>query len=162
MNDMTVHYSSNKSDWGTPKGVFEILDHLFKFTVDACANETNALCPSFWSESNSFLASFPARPESIFMNPPYGRGIKPFVNHLNEVCINGTTGVALLPARTDTKWFQTVWSHANVAVFFRGRLKFKGAPSSAPFPSCLALFNHELTTTEHTTLDQLGHVVVLR
>lgn len=60
----------------------------------------------------------------------------------------GVTVVCLLPARTDTRWFQRfVWSYEGnkpqpyVEVrFIKGRLKFGGAKNSAPFPSMVVVF----------------------
>ena len=45
--------------------------------------------------------------------------------------------IALVPARPDPKWFAFCWDTAQAICFWRGRLKFVGAPSSAPFPSAL-------------------------
>lgn len=49
--------------------------------------------------------------------------------------------VGLLPARTDTKWFQGPIAHeASAVCFFKGRLKFGNLKNSAPFPSLAVLF----------------------
>jgi hypothetical protein len=60
----------------------------------------------------------------------------------------GCTVVALVPARTDTRWFhEYVWDSETdmpkryVSVrFVKGRLKFGGATSGAPFPSMVVVF----------------------
>ncbi len=45
-----------------------------------------------------------------------------------------------LPSRTDTRWFHDyVYKKAEIR-FIKGRLKFKGAKHSAPFPSMLAVW----------------------
>jgi len=49
----------------------------------------------------------------------------------------------LLPARTDTKWFQDYCLNAE-HVFIRGRLKFGDAVNSAPFPSVVVVFRPTL------------------
>lgn len=55
----------------------------------------------------------------------------------------GATVVALLPARTDTRWFhEHVLGHAEVR-FVRGRVRFVGAVSGAPFPSMIAIWRPE-------------------
>ena len=50
--------------------------------------------------------------------------------------------VALLPARTDTKWYQQFVNHQpSVAVrFLKGRLKFGGSRYPAPLPSMVVVF----------------------
>lgn len=52
--------------------------------------------------------------------------------------------VALLPARTDTRWFHDwIYNKPNVEVrFIRGRLKFGGHKNSAPFPSMVVIFRN--------------------
>jgi hypothetical protein len=51
--------------------------------------------------------------------------------------------VCLVPARTDTKWFEIIWEQAHVIIFSRGRQEFVGAESEAPFPSAIAIFSPE-------------------
>ena len=71
------------------------------------------------------------------MNPPYGRGIGEWTRRcLDQYRENECEVIALLPARTDTGWWQDCWA-ADAICFIRGRLKFVGAESSAPFPSAL-------------------------
>lgn len=73
----------------------------------------------------------------IYCNPPYGRGIGAWVDKCREAAAAGETVIALLPARTDTRWFP--WD-ADALCFWKGRLTFKGAPAPAPFPSVVAFW----------------------
>jgi hypothetical protein len=60
----------------------------------------------------------------------------------SEMCCGGGASdcVALLPSRTDTRWFHT-WVYGKAEIrFIKGRLKFGGAKDSAPFPSLLAIW----------------------
>lgn len=69
----------------------------------------------------------------VFVNPPYGRAIGPWIEKaLSEPLAEL---VLLVPARTDTTWFQPLWRHH--VCFLRGRLRFSGHASGAPFPSAL-------------------------
>jgi hypothetical protein len=65
----------------------------------------------------------------------------------------------LLPARTETKWFQPLWN-AGALVFVRGRLKFVGGKGSAPFPSVIAVFNHRLSRKDRAALEEIGKVII--
>lgn len=179
-------FSSKKNDWGTPPELFKFLDEIFHFTLDACADIDNALCNEFLDKKDDFMQLLtPNANLSIWMNPPYQDAEKPckptckkkkclvrghhvekyipgigdFVDHLQSVCVNGTTGVALLPSRTETKWFQTCWE-AEALIFIRGRLKFVGAESSAPFPSVLAVFGRGLSSAEKQKLETIGKVII--
>ena len=76
-----------------------------------------------------------------WMNPPYGREIKDWVKKASE---HGKV-VALLPARTDTRYFHDhIYNKENVEIrFIKGRLKFLSdgkAKDAAPFPSMVVIF----------------------
>ena len=73
-----------------------------------------------------------------FVNPPYGRAIGRWVGRaVSDAAVDEL--VLLVPARTDTAWFQPLWDLPALC-FLRGRLRFSGAASGAgaPFPSVLA------------------------
>ena len=72
------------------------------------------------------------------MNPPYGREIGKWVKKAKE---SSGTVVALLPARTDTRWFHDyIYEKDYVHTYFiKGRIKF-GGKGPAPFPSMVVIF----------------------
>jgi hypothetical protein len=74
---------------------------------------------------------------NVYMNPPYGREIIVWVDYLVDQLRKGNIkqAIALLPARTDTKWFQRLSDYP--VCFVNGRLKFGDATNSAPFPSAI-------------------------
>ncbi len=59
----------------------------------------------------------------VFMNPPYSCSGE-WVTKLNSEFLSGkvTEAIALLPASTDTKWFQPLWNQP--ICFWRGRITF--------------------------------------
>ena len=79
------------------------------------------------------------------MNPPYGRHIGRWVEKAYQEAKSGcATVICLLPARTDTKWFQDYCLKSNDIRFIRGRLKFGGSINSAPFPSVVVVFSKQM------------------
>lgn len=73
------------------------------------------------------------------MNPPYGQEIAKWVR---KAATEPAVTVALLPARTDTRWYQEwVQPYASEVRFIAGRVKFRGAATGAPFPSIIAIYN---------------------
>jgi site-specific DNA-methyltransferase (adenine-specific) len=76
------------------------------------------------------------------MNPPYGRDLGKWVKKAADEAKRGATVVALLPARTDTKWFHDhIYKKPYVQIeFLKGRLKFGSSKNSAPFPSMIVVF----------------------
>lgn len=79
--------------------------------------------------------------ETVFCNPPYGRSVAEWVRKCSmEASRKDTTVVMLLPARTDTRWFQQFILNRAEVRFLKGRLRFEtnGVPGdSAPFPSMI-------------------------
>lgn len=136
-----VHFMSGDTAWATPQDLFDDLNELFAFDLDVAASREDAKCEQ-WYGPGSELGEDALAVDwkgTIFMNPPYGRQIGRWVRKAKESARDGTTAVCLLPARTDTKWFQNVWD-AQYIVFVFGRLKFGGATTPAPFPSAIAIF----------------------
>ena len=127
--NLAVHYSSATEEWATPTDVFADLNAEFHFDFDPCplGGTVDGTAPLFveW------------RGRRVFCNPPYGPGIRPFL----ERGLEAEVAVFLIPARTDTRWFHdVVLPHAKEIRFVRGRLKFGGAKNSAPFPSMIVVF----------------------
>jgi phage N-6-adenine-methyltransferase len=134
-------FSSAKEDWETPDSLMATIP--IKFDLDVCASATNAKAPRFFTKEDDGLKQ--VWQGKCWMNPPYGRTIGAWVKKASESGKGGTVVVCLLPARTDTAWFQdfvypVLKSKPRDVKFLRGRLKFVGAKSSAPFPSMLVAF----------------------
>ena len=134
-----IHFSSESPEWGTPQDLFDKLNHIFNFDLDVCATHENAKCTNYITQEQCGLAT--EWKGKCFMNPPYGRTMSKWIekakNHNDLV-------VCILPARTDTKYWQDLVMKADVVKFIRGRLKFTGANAgsgAAPFPSAIVIFN---------------------
>ena len=134
---MGVHYSSATDLWSTPQGLFDLLDAEFNFNLDVCATPENAKCSRFFTDTDDGLAQ--EWNGSCWMNPPYGDAIKDWMRKAFESANNGVTVVCLVPARVDTGWW---WDYARFGEirFLRGRLKFGGSETGAPFPSAVVVF----------------------
>lgn len=137
--------SSEKSDWETPDDFYGVLDAMFHFTVDVCATSENCKNVSFIDAETDALSvdwhtTNPSGRAVCWMNPPYGHEIVPWVRKAREEGEKGAVVVCLLPARTDTKWWHENVMVSSLILLVRGRLKFKGATSSAPFPSAVVVF----------------------
>lgn len=146
-----LHFSSATDDWATPPELFAKLDARWRFTLDPCASPENAVCRRYFTiADNGLLQPWRGR---VFLNPPYGRVIGKWVaKALAEVQLgNAELVVALLPARTDTAWWHDWVLPCAQVEFLRGRLKFGGSKHSAPFPSCLAVYQRPLRNPFHNS-----------
>ncbi len=131
--------SSNTAEWATPQSFFDELNAEFNFTLDPCASFENAKCKKFYTkEDNGLLQSWAG--ERVFCNPPYGKEINAWVKKCFDESKAGTLVVALLPSRTDTKYFHDyIYKRAEIR-FIKGRLKFGEAKNAAPFPSMVVVW----------------------
>ncbi len=137
-NNLSVQFSSKTCVWETPKQLFEKLDSEFNFTLDVCALPENAKCRRYFTPQKDGLKQVWSG--VCWMNPPYGREIGKWVEKAFKSAKAGATVVCLLPARTDTAWWHNFVMEAFEIRFLRGRLRFVGAESSAPFPSAVVVF----------------------
>ena len=131
-------FSSARGDWETPDDLYGQLDAEFHFTLDVCANASNAKCIDFLDHDTGLSSLWHG---TCWMNPPYGRRITAWIEkaYMESIVQGNATVVCLLPARTDTKWFHNYCVHGEIR-FLKGRLRFKGAEGSAPFPSMIVVF----------------------
>lgn len=141
-----VHFSSESPEWYTPK---EILDRVVAaiggIDLDPCSNSKenpNVPCVECFTQAEDGLRqNWRGR---VYMNPPYGREIVPWVEKL--VCDykagHVTQAIALVPARVDTDWFRQFRDYA--ICFIDGRLKFSGHENSAPFPSAVVYLGGDI------------------
>lgn len=76
----------------------------------------------------------------VFCNPPYSNIAAWVKKAYREATKDNTLVVLLIPARTDTKYFQEYIYHRSEIRFIKGRLKFGESKNSAPFPSMVVIF----------------------
>jgi len=126
---LAVHFSSASEEWATPADVYAALDAEFHFDFDPC--------PLGGTEDGTAPLFVTWEGRRVYCNPPYGPGIRPFLERGSEADV----AVFLIPARTDVRWFhEIVLPFAKEIRFIKGRLKFGDAKNSAPFPSMIVVF----------------------
>ncbi len=129
----SVHFSSQRLDWQTPRAVYEALDAEFGFNDDPCP----VVDPEFCLRQDGLCRDWGT---VTFCNPPYGTEIGKWVSKAYQQWRQGKTVVLLIPSRTDTRWWHGYVMKATEIRFIEGRLKFGDATTSAPFPSCIVVF----------------------
>lgn len=135
-NSASIHFSSESPEHYTPRDVLAAVVECFgAIDLDPCSNDgaPNVPAARHYTRADDGLAQpWYGR---VFMNPPYGREIGLWVRKLlNEQDV--TAAIALVPARTDTEWFDNLTREA-VVCFVTGRLTFIGNEEPAPFPSAI-------------------------
>lgn len=139
----SVHFSSESDEWYTPADVLaRVIRVLGSIELDPCSNSheaPNVPAMRHFTRADDGLAQ-EWRANTMFMNPPYGRGIDAWIEKLCDAFEAGDiqAAIALVPARTDTQWFQRLRDYPRC--FVTGRLAFNspdGRKGSSPFPSAL-------------------------
>ena len=135
-------YSSSSCEWETQQKLFDELDAEFHFTLDPCSTDLNAKCSKHYTkEQNGLIQDWSG--ETVFCNPPYGKGIEAWCRKCYEHSIGGGTAVMLIPARTDTAYFHD-WIYGKAEIrFLRGRIRYGNSKWNAPFPSMIAIFRRK-------------------
>lgn len=134
-----VHFSHKNSCYATPADVFGQLNAEFGFTLDVCADPENAKCDRFFTEEQDGLIQ---KWEGVcWMNPPYGKQIRKWMEKAYRSALEGATVVCLIPSRTDSHWWHDIAMKGEIR-FIRGRLRFCGAIGDAPFPSAIVIFRN--------------------
>lgn len=150
----TTAASSATDQWATPQAYFNSLTTEFSFTLDVCALASSAKAPTWYgpdhqdpTKRDGLVQDWTADAAGgvVWMNPPYGRTIGEWMHKAAAESDRGATVVCLVPARTDTAWFQDTALSRQAAGraeirFIRGRLKFGNSKNPAPFPNCLVVF----------------------
>lgn len=145
-------FSSATNEWATPQDFYNILNKEFNFTLDPCATKQNAKCSRYFTIDDDGLKQDWSK-DVVFMNPPYGREIKDWVEKAYRESIKGAIVVCLIPARTDTRyWHDWIFNKASEIRFVKGRLKFGGEKNSAPFPSAVIVFDSNKPITKFHTM----------
>ena len=135
-------FSSKTEMWATPQDFFDKMNEQYNFSLDVCAIAENAKCANFFTPEIDGLKQ--EWKGTCWMNPPYGREIGKWVAKAYEEAVEkkNCIVVALLPARTDTRWFHDyIYMMYGVEVdFIKGRLKFGNGENSAAFSSVVVVF----------------------
>jgi hypothetical protein len=123
------------TEWYTPPLVFEALG--ISFDLDPCSPGPHIVpwipARTHYTKADGGL-NLPWHGR-VWLNPPYGRGLdqwlQRFAAHQN--------GIALVFARTDTRWFHRYAAYADAICFTHGRVSFvspSAASNRADTPGC--------------------------
>ncbi len=127
--------SSKTPEWYTPRHIVDaVLTALGTIDLDPCAEKKKGIPAELHltKADNGLSQTWRGR---VYMNPPYGDEIGDWTRKLREEydARRVSQAVALIPARTDTAWWDAL--DPELICFVRGRLKFSDGVAAAPFPS---------------------------
>lgn len=140
-NDGRWH--SRGSDWSTPQGLFNKLNAEFNFTLDVCASDWNAKCEKYFTEEQDALKQDWGN-NVCWMNPPYGKVLKQWIEKAFQSSLNGADVVCLVPSATDLEWWHKFAMKGEIR-FIRSRPRFvtkEGKWQQTFSPSTILIFRH--------------------
>lgn len=128
-------------DWITPR---EIIEATGPYFLDPCAADPRPWDCAQYSISKQYDGLRFQWKGCVWLNPPFDIEAKKWVQRLAE---HGD-GVALLHARTETKWFLPLWKHAAAILFLKDRIHFhypdgRRAARNSGAPPILAAFGEQ-------------------
>jgi len=153
-------------EWATPKRIWKPLgDALGGFDLDpASGAEPEPIAPTRYTKEDGGLTE--SWFGDVWLNYPYGRQEHPEWTSkvAQEARQDRTDSITVLaPASTDTSWFQSNLSDADLLTFVDGRISFIGAGDStddvAAFSSVLvSFFDREIPDGYEDALREIGFV----
>ena len=115
-NTLSFQCSKSMRYLRTPIQLWEQLSKEFNFTVDCCASDKNHLLPKYYTKQNSALDKDWAG-EIAYIHPMFDGTINKFVEKAYHT--KNFTGVFLIPAGTNTKYFhEFIYKNPNCEIRF--------------------------------------------
>lgn len=128
--------------WRTPPVVLDRVQRISRIGLDPCASDD----PARWFAEQNYNAldnglGLPWDDFGlVYVNPPYSHMLE-WSAAIQQAAHHGSSVIALVPARTDTKWWRKATQEADCVAFWNGRITFAEAPGPAPFPSAVIACN---------------------
>ncbi len=122
--------TANKTvEWYTPKYIFDAIGVYFD--LDPCSPGKHIVpwVPAgecYTIEQDGMMSPWFG---NVWMNPPYGKNTPVW---LERLALHGT-GIALLFARTDARWFHRFVVMADAICFVKGRINFVREENAADY-----------------------------
>lgn len=112
--------NGESDEWYTPPEIFQALN--LKFDLDVASPSSDHWVPAkrvFTMKDDGLKSQWSGM---VFMNPPFGgrNGQVPWL----EKFIDHGNGIAIVAARTSSKWFQDLVPKCDAVLFPRGKTKF--------------------------------------
>lgn len=132
-----VFLSSDRQTWNTPRAFLDAIAPLGRIGLDPCSNATSIVRARVkWTVDDDGLTRDWRGHGLVYVNPPYGNDLPVWVEKCELEAKRGVEIVMLVPARTDTRWFDRTARGALIGLW-RGRLTYLGAQWPAPFPTAV-------------------------
>lgn len=156
--------STSSDDWQTPPAVLERVRRVRPIGLDPCGspdNPTGAQINLYPPRDDGLTVPWhPPAFTLVYVNPPYST-VAAWASKVVREAAADNEIISLVAARPDSRWFfSMVWETATAVCFWKGRLRFVGAPASAPFPSAV-VYHGPRSRVFESAFREVGRVVRL-
>ena len=136
------------TDWQTPPILFDRLNAMHDYAVDAAADITNHLVPVWYGLGSAVPDALDPTLDWLspaFCNPPYGKGLGFWLQKFCTEAQKGCKIVTVLPARIEARWwYRYVACQPTWISFLVGRVPFvhpnHQGPSRPGYPTALVFY----------------------
>lgn len=126
---------SDTDHWSTPQWLFDRLNNIFHFDLDAAADARTAKCSNYLGLDNgrdALVVPWQDYGSRIFINPPYSAGAGPlykWVSIMQRTAVDYRRLVcAILPATPSAKWYYERVVGQAIKMPTKTRVKFVPPP----------------------------------
>jgi DNA N-6-adenine-methyltransferase (Dam). len=149
-------------EWYTPQWVIDLVELLGPIDLDPCwAPGSLVNARRYYTKETDGLNKPWDTGGLIYVNPPYGRDIGKWMRKCLDEAAQGAEIVALVPARTGTRWFQSAASMSDAICFVKGRVDFfspERASTSPMFHSIVLYWGDRVSDFAHA-FGEAGFVI---
>ena len=132
-------FKSKSEEYETPKEIFEPLQKEFDIQLDVCATKENNKCDKFFTKEEDALTK--DWDKNFWMNPPFSRNLKKWIQKAYEESQKGVTGVSILPVRSNTLWWHKYIIDTKAEVrFLKGEIKFSNHKRGLWLPFAIVIW----------------------
>lgn len=154
----SVGYTGGSDEHDTPVDFFApIAEAVDGFDLDPAASETSDLADRNVTKDEDGM-SIPWEGD-VWLNPPYSE-VADWMEYARNQYEHGNADriVALVFARTGTRWWHNHATTADLVCLVKGRLTFGDAENSAPAPSAVLVWG-DVFTSLYDYLEREGEVM---
>lgn len=135
-------FKSKSVEYSTPIEIVMPLKNEFNLVLDVCASIDNHKCAKYYTKEHDSLNRKWHKIGNSWMNPPWSRELKKWVEKAYNESLKGITVVCLLPVRTNTLWWHRLIIDTGAEVrFLKGEIKFNGMDRGLWMPCSIVIFH---------------------
>lgn len=132
-------FKSKSTEYETPDDIFKPLQKEFNIILDVCATGKNKKCNKYYDIDIAAFKQDWYKIGNAWMNPPFGKNLKKWVEKAYKESQKGIVVVCLLPVRSNTNWWHEYCMKGEIR-FLRGEIKFNNMKRGLWLPFAIVIF----------------------